>query len=476
MLIVRPARESPFEKESRIRMRPVFSSRVIISSFLLLSACAPKGSGEGEKAGPTFSPKWDDGAKVSSATTQQASGQGGGGDCSLSENVDILKHLNKCGINSISDKKQKTLLLTIPYNYTRVINAGTTRAIVPLTGVLNLDSDLEQATLNVGVDVRDGIVEQTSENGCGFSDRSSETSAIRFRADFLTKAFRGPVVNKLIGVGQNFDSKWRGIQCTIIRASSLTNDRGGYHTEVNFMESKDDSPFVPNISPLATKDWYEKELGDFKIFRNLKAKVTKTNNPILQEGKIYVGNIVVEKVPPKRDVIKDPNKQRLSNDCNSGSRPVQYTTFQGDTAYRVTNHFGSDEETLALGFHLWTEYYIDHKAKTLSAVIANVGDDDLMLFEGTYTGDGSSSSDAGGGSSSGAPSFALDIQPLINRSCGGGACHLGGSHPLVLGSYDQIKGGNVAARIANSSMPPGGGLSSGDKKLFADWVSAGHPQ
>lgn len=452
------------------------SSKVILSS-LFLSACAPKGSSEAEKAGPTFNPKWDDSAKVTSTSTQQASGQGGGGDCSLSENVDILKNLNKCGINSISDKKQKTLLLTIPYNYTRVINAGTTRAIVPLTGVLNLDSDLEQATLNVGVDVRPGIIEQSSENGCYFSDRGSETPAIKFRADSLTRTFRGPVVNKLIGVGENFDAQWRGIQCTIIRASGLTNDRGGYHTEVNFLASKDDTPFVPNISPLATKDWYEKELGNFKIFRNLKATVTKTNNPILQEGKVYVGNIVVEKVPPKRDVIMDPNGQRLSNDCESGPKPVQFTTFQGDTAYRVTNHFGSDEETLALGFHLWTEYYIDHKARALSAVIANVGDDDLMLFQGTYTGDGSLRSESGGGGSpSVAPSFARDIQPLISRSCGGGSCHLGGSHPLRLDSYEQVKGGNVAARIGNGSMPPGGGLPSGDKKLFADWVSAGHPQ
>ena len=43
--------------------------------------------------------------------------------------------------------------------------------------------------------------------------------------------------------------------------------------------------------------------------------------------------------------------------------------------------------TLALGFHIWTEYYIDLKAHGFSAVIANVGDEDTMFFMGTYTGD-----------------------------------------------------------------------------------------
>lgn len=432
-------------------------------AFLTLgSSCARKNDTKDEQPskGKGFTPQWDDAVTVEAPKATGITAFSG--DCSLAQNEDIFKILNECGIANISEKTKPTLQLTIPYTYTRVINAGVARAIVPLTGVLNLYSDLLQSTLDVGVEVRPGIQDQTSTDGCTFHTVGTETQAIKNRADFLTKAFRGAVVNKLEVVGANFDPKWRGIQCTVLGAVSLVNTRGGFRTEVEF-----DAPYVPNISPIASKTRYEKELGDFKIFRNLGAKVVKTNNPVLQVGKVYRGNIVIEKVPAIREVLLDPNSQRLDDSCESPPKPGTYTALQGDTAYRVTNHFGTDEETLALGFHLWTEYYIDHTQRNFSAVVANVGDDDLMYFVGKYT---------GGKAPSASVSFARDIQPLVAGSCGGSGCHLGGGRTsLPSSSYEAIQGEpRMASRIEDGSMPPGG-LSAAQKALFRAWYSSGMP-
>ena len=462
-----------------------FIPMLLLISSCLQVACAPKGdSGNGDKKDASFKPNWSDNATLGGKQSAAGTTPSGGGECSLAQNEDIFKILNECGIENISDKKKKTLALRIPYQYTRVINAGVARAIVPLTGVLNLDSDLLQSTLNVEVLVSEPdatgnarlIEEETSQDGCSFTTIGSETQAIKNRAVSLTKGFIGPVINELergdFKVGANFHPKWRGIQCTILGAIRLTNKRGGYTTVVEF-----DTPYVPNISPIATKARYEKELGDFKVFRNIGAKVVATDNPVLKVGKTYVGNIVVEKVPERKDVIMNPSGQRRMNTCTESTAPI-YTTILGDTAYRVSNHFGTDEETLAIGFHLWTEYYIDHNQRNFSAVIANVGDDDLMNFIGKYTGSlkpnevPSGGGGAGGGENSASLSFARDIQPIVN-SCAG--CHGSGGRSPSVQSYNDARNPSINAVIQNGSMPPSCGLSDAQKRQFAAWVAAGYP-
>ena len=136
-----------------------------------------------------------------------------------------------------------------------------------------------------------------------------------------------------------------------------------------------------------------------------------------------------------------------------------------------SNRFGTDQETLALGFHLWTEYYIDHAQKSFSAVIANVGDSEIMHFIGTYKGDG------GAASSSDKPTYTKDVQALLTQNCTG--CHSATSTTRQdLSSYVAAKriGTTLADRVKAGSMPPGGALSDDQKKLIADWAQDGFPE
>ena len=351
---------------------------------------------------------------------------------------DLQSVLSECGVDDLSNKDRPTFSTIMKYPYVRVINAGIAVANVNLTSILDLRGTLSATTLNVGVEV--GTLTGTSELGT-----VSDISSIAKRAEDLARIYRGPMTNIAAERNAEFPKEWRGILCSMTKSISSKNARSGFVTEATYKPG-----FTPAISPIATRQRYEKELGEFKFFKNIQAKVTTTTNPLLKVGQVIYGSIFVEKIEPVKN--------------------THLGVIRGDTAYRITNHFGSDQETLALGFHLWTEYYIDHAQKTFSAVIANVGDEEVMHFVGTYKGDG-------GGASKGGPTFGKEVGTLLTQSCAG--CHNAQSKSRQdLSTYDGAKrnGSGLAERVKAGTMPPGAALSAEQKKLIADWAADGFPQ
>lgn len=333
---------------------------------ILMSGCTPKGADDSSDESPANSGKSDEKSFDASAVesfSQEATITSGSADLDLEvqkpeQDEDLNQILPQCGIDDLSNRNRRTFETIMKYKYIRTINSGIAVATVPLTSILDLSGTLALTTLDVGVEV--GTVSGTSELAA-----VTDVTSINKRADELSTQFRGPATAFSVPRNSNFEKDYKGILCTITGADRLENKRGGYFTESSFAP-----PFAPNISPIAIRKRYTTELGVFRFFKNITATVTTTDNPILTVGKVYKGSILVEKIPHVKETA--------------------IGTIRGDTAYRVTNRFGTDAETLALGFHLWTEYYIDHGQKTFSAVIANVGDEEIMHFLGTYVGDGES--------------------------------------------------------------------------------------
>ncbi len=353
------------------------------------------------------------------------------------EDLDIV--LPQCGIPDFADADAKTFSTLMEETYTRVINAGFATALVDITSKLDLNGTLKETTLDVHVSYANA--KGTSELGA-----PTDVGSINQRAADLTRRFAGYVTNYTVANNSNFSKEWTGIVCTVRAADHLKNTRDGYTSEVSFYP-----PIAPAVSPIADAARYGKELGEFRFFRNITATVTASDNPALDLKKKYIGSILIEKIPAER------------------MTPIGL--FKGDVAYRVSNRFGSNDETLALDFHLWTEYYIDHGQRAFSGIITDVGDDELRYFAGIYKGE------------SGVPkvlvSYAKDIAPLIKENCSN--CHRPNNAPrLDLSTYEQVKKAatekGLIGRVLGGSMPPTGALSGDPKKLFSSWSQTGFPQ
>lgn len=258
--------------------------------------------------------------------------------------------LDECGIDDLSDLKAETFSTVMHYKFVRVINAGIAVANVPLTSILDLSGTLEQTTLDVGVEVDYEKITGTSELA-----NVENIDSIIARADQLAKRYRGPAKAVAVPLNSNFGGDWKGVLCAIIAADRMENLRDGAKTITEF-----NPPFPPNISPIADRIRYEEELGDLRHFRNIEAHVIETTHPDLKTDQIIKGSATVEKI--------------------ANEKWTPHGTAKGDIAYRVSYRFGTDEQTLAMGFHLWTEFYLDLANHSYSAVIANVGDVEIMHF------------------------------------------------------------------------------------------------
>jgi len=353
------------------------------------------------------------------------------------EDLNIV--LPQCGIPDFADSNAKTFTTSMNETYTRVINAGFATANVDITSVLDLYGTLLETTLDVHVT-------HGNANGVSIYGPLADIEPINQRALDLTKKFKGAVTNYTVPNNSNFAKDWKGIVCTIRASDHLVNTRDGFTTTVDF-----NPPVAPAISPIADVARYAKELGEFRFFRNIKATVAATNNPVLTVGKVYTGSIMVEKIPAER--------------------LTHIGLFKGDVAYRVSNRFGSDAETLALGFHLWTEYYIDNGQRAFSGIITDVGDDELRYFAGIYKGPA--------GVPANNVTYTKDIKPLIVEHCA--SCHRPNNNPrLDLSTYAQVKSASelkgLIGRVLSGAMPPSGALANEPKKLFSAWSQAGFPE
>lgn len=280
------------------------------------------------------------------------------------EEEDLKSVLDQCGIDDLNDKNKKTFATKIDYGYNRLIHAGFGKAKVPLVSTLDLSGTLAQTTLMVHVKVG-----EVSGNSRGEALLDSDIQDIQRRAEELADIFRGPATAVSVEQNSNFGKAWKGILCTITAAKSMVNKRNKSYVEATY-----DPPFAPNISPIAELQRYVKEIGNHRYFQDIQAKVVKAENSILQTGQVLIGNVVVEKIPNNTQV----EIQRF----NPETEEFEWIKrdIKSDIAFRISNRFGSEAQTLALGFHLWTEYYVDTKNRNFSAVIANVGDEETMHF------------------------------------------------------------------------------------------------
>lgn len=89
-------------------------------------------------------------------------------------------------------------------------------------------------------------------------------------------------------------------------------------------------------------------------------------------------------------------------------------------------------------------------------------------------GGGGSGGGAGGGG--GSVSCGADTWTNYAKTWFEGNC--AGCHSTEFGTYAAVKGSHVpiSSRISSGNMPPGGGLSDGEKQRISDWFSCDMPQ
>jgi hypothetical protein len=331
--------------------------RSLLLTLLLLASCGEKS--RNEQAASDAETNRFDSARVGGHNTAIPISNGKGkSDFEVEERPedDLKDVLDDCGLPDVSSPTIPTFDTKMQYKHVKTINAGVAVALVPVTAKLDLRGLLGKVTLDVGVEF-DPVSGKIGDQAV------TDLTLIEKRGEEIAKAFRGPVTNYLHPINSNFTGIFRVVRCTIIPGARLENRRSGFATDVSFSPG-----YAPNISPIAERRRYALELGNYRVLNGIKATVTKTDNPALKVGMELVGSSIIEKIPPTKE--------------------THMGTIKGDVAYRITNRFGNDKETLAMGMHLWTEYYIDVKRHAFSAIIANVGDDEIMHFIGTYVGDG----------------------------------------------------------------------------------------
>ena len=402
---------------------------------------------------------------------------GGSSISSTGTDEDLKTVLSKCGIPDFSDFSAKTFNTVQAETYTRVIDAGFSQARLDLTSTLTLTGRLDQQTLDVAIthgayqafDVTKATLLDAKTGSFAkdlFENNKPEyLDLIKARSIELGQKFAGPVTAKTIQ-GRTPAKAWKGIVCTIRASDEQLNLRSGYTTSSTYQPA-----FAPSISPIADKERYAKELGQFRYFPDIKVIITNTNHPVFTENPDYkeklakgepytlTGSIFIEKIPPVRQI---PRR-------DAEGKPI---IIKGDTAYRVTNRFGTNEETLALGFHLWTEYYIDHSQRSFSGFVTEVGDEQPRYFVGKYVG------------VSTAPNvtYEKDIRPILTQYCV--SCHPGASktdlrdYASVAAHKESVVGrvissGAGQAGLGSDSMPPNGFADKAEgervRKAFYDW-------
>jgi len=429
-------------------LKSLVHSRAGVILAFLVTSCADKHKGNGKKSEDiTINPAGIDAFNQSTVTVTVTTNEKSKPTMPSKSEEDMNEVLKNCGVDDLSKEAKEKVIFSaqMDYTYMRKINAGIAIAYVPITSTLNLTGTLATTILDVGVKV--GTVKGESVLG-----PVTDLKPIEEQAESLARKFRGPAISFMNSPGAKTEPQWAGLTCNI-SATKIVNKRNGYYTEAEITPA-----FLPNVSPLLTRERLEREIKQFRTFGPLTVKILKTDNPILM-GLIETpikGNIIVERIDPK---------QRKSQKIEGAKAEIE-----GDSAFRVSNNFTSDEVTLALGFHLWTEYYIDHKQKSFSSVVANVGDDDIMYFIGNYIGDN------GGDTLIEVPKYDPQIKNLIAASCIG--CHYNGykATSLYLEDYAQVKaaGAKIREMVKNGTMPKNEKLSEEQIKMVDRWAENGY--
>lgn len=257
---------------------------------------------------------------------------------------DEVNPLNQCGFADVNDASSNFFDQQLEYTYQRIFNGGHAQILVDIRARLRMASSQLETVFELDLEVLD-----TSGTDLVSGEPILDTSTVTDGAAEQVAEFNGEVLSEAFPLRSNFHPEWRNILCTLPGAERLVTRLGGYETEVEL------TPGYPAaISPAADPERYEEELGDYRAFSKVEAKVIRTDNPDLEVGRVYLGSVIVEKIPP---VMYHPNGQKI----------------EADLAYRMSFRFGTEELTRALGFLIWTESYIDHESRKFVGMLANMG-------------------------------------------------------------------------------------------------------
>lgn len=145
---------------------------------------------------------------------------------------------------------------------------------------------------------------------------------------------------------------WKGVLCTVIGATQITNSSGGRTTVSTY-----DPPIPAAVSPKAIAERYDLEIGSKKVFSNIEMKVTSSNDPALNGVSKIVGKVTIER-------LEDRNMYYSYGE--DGVVP-------SDLAFRMISEFGTSDQMKALGIVPLAKFYINHSKRDLAGNQAEIG-------------------------------------------------------------------------------------------------------
>lgn len=145
--------------------------------------------------------------------------------------------------------------------------------------------------------------------------------------------------------------EWRGIVCSVPAASELVSQIGGKSTTVKF-----DPPLPTSVQPIAAQSRLDLEIGDQKVFSNIKATVVNSDNVQAKSLGTVIGKVTITKVSPTATVKDDKGVTHK---------------IDADSAYHIVYDFQSPKVTHMLGLTPEVTLYIKSSTHT---TIANTVD------------------------------------------------------------------------------------------------------
>ena len=268
------------------------------------------------------------------------------------DDVDEVNPLNQCGFDT-DDTETPFFEQSMAYSFERVLNGGLAEIGVSVDAKVSISSSQVDNLFTFDLRV-------TGSRATDFTGPTpqpiADTSIVTEGASEETDKFSGEVYSEAFPLRSNFDPEWDAILCTLPGANFIRTTLGGFETEVKF-----EPGYPAALSPAADEERYDEEIGNYRMFTEIKATVIKTNNPDLKQGQTYIGSVLVDRIEPS---LKTPSGNIIT----------------ADRAYRMTYRFGTEEETRGLGLLIWNEVYIDHDNKKYAAMKSNMGSQSAINF------------------------------------------------------------------------------------------------
>jgi hypothetical protein len=281
------------------------------------------------KEGAENNPEAEGGDGTTGANTGDDLGGAEGGDNS-DDAVQAL--LSDCGGKDFEDAKDDTVI------YEKNLVSETVHV-----KVLILDAE---ATTTVGIKVTPVSYVQDAKIDVIKPALTPTIEKLLVKKNTGKTTFTTVPISKYSSLSDH--AAWEKILCTFVPATKVENERGSKTT------AEFDPPVPINLSPRAAATRYEEEIGEKKVFNDLKAKIISSDNRALKGKTEVTGSVTVEKVAANAEID------------NGDSGKLQ---IKSDIAFKVTTNFESPAITEALGLAPEMVYYVSYAKKDLVANI-----------------------------------------------------------------------------------------------------------